>query len=121
MNEGQLSIERRATPRLSVKIPVKYRLEDDQKVLKTIQEWRKKQNAYTLDVSLGGMNLVVDHPLAVGQILEFEVYLLDPVKVVSIYGEVRWANEKEAGLKFVMAKDEDLEALQAFLRKSTQP
>lgn len=119
MPEANLSIERRATPRISVKIPVKYRLEDGKEVLKTIDEWRKtERNAYTLDLSLGGMRIVVDQPLSVGDILQFELFILDKVNRAAVYAEVKWVNEMGAGLRFLMMPEEELEALKAFLDKS---
>ena len=118
MPEANISMERRETPRISVKIPVKYRLEDDKEVLKTIKEWRQSEkNAYTLDVSLGGMSIVVDQPLSKGDILCFEIYLLDQKNVVTVYAEVKWTQKKEAGLRFLMMRDNDMEALRAFLGK----
>ena len=120
MPEANLSVERRRTPRLSVKIPVKYRLEEDGEVIQKIEEWRKKeQNAYTLDMSLGGMSVIVDQPLTVGKILRVDIYLLDQTNVATVYAEVKWANKEGAGVQFLMVKKEELEALRAFLEKAS--
>lgn len=119
MPKAKMSMERRLHPRINVKIPVKYRLEEDAQVIKTIAKWRSEEkNAYTLDMSLGGMSIVVDKPLSAGEFIKFEVYLLDKKNLVTIYAAVRWADKKSAGVRFLMMKNEDLDALKAFLEKS---
>lgn len=119
MPEANMFIEKRGTPRISIKIPVKYRLEEDQVVRETIAEWqRKEKNAYTLDMSLGGMRIVVDQSLMAGEILRFDLFLLDKTNVVTIYAEVKWTDEKSAGLHFLMMKNEEMEYLKDFLEKS---
>ncbi len=120
MPDAKLSMERRTTPRVSIKVPVKYRLEKEKKVLRTIEEWRHSElNCFTLDMSLGGMSVVVDQPLSVGEVLCFELYLLDEKASVTIYAEVMWANNMGAGLRFLMMKDEEMRCLRAFLEKSS--
>ncbi|HUO58744.1 MAG TPA: PilZ domain-containing protein [bacterium] len=119
MKDGKNKTERRAEPRIPIKIPVKYLQEDDKAVLKTIAEWRNtKKHGYTLDVSLGGMSVVVDQYLQVGTILNFDLFLLDSVSVATLYAEVRWVSQKSAGLRFLLMKEKELEALRAFLMKS---
>ena len=120
MPEANISVERRVQPRISIKIPIKYRLEKNKAVLKTIEEWRgSEKHAYTLDLSLGGMSIVMDQKVAVGTILCFEVFFLDAVNVMTIYAEVKWTDAGGIGLHFLMMKDTELEALKAFLEKSS--
>lgn len=120
MPEGKMSVERRANPRVSIKIPIKYRLEDNSSVLRGIEEWRQtEKNGYTLDMSTGGMHIAVDQPLKVGEIIKFDVYLLDPSNVVSIYAEVIRVSKEGAGLHFLMMKNNDMETLKAFLDKAS--
>ena len=114
MPKAKLTVERRANPRFSVKIPVKYRLEQDQEVLKKFADWR--QNAFTLDVSLGGMKISVDHPLMLGDVLEFDIYLLEKSDAVKVYAYVVRADPISAGLKFLMMKDGEREVLKNFLK-----
>lgn len=116
MPKANISVDRRINPRISIKVPVKYRLEKDKKVLKKIEEWRhNKEHAYTLDMSLSGMNIVVDQPLTKGEVMHFEVFLLDKKRVLTLYAEVKWANKKSAGLHFLLMKDEEKEGLRTFL------
>lgn len=118
MPEANISVERRIQPRISVKIPIKYRLEEDKAVFKTIQEWRStEKHAYTLDLSLGGMNIVMDQQVAIGTILSFEIFLLDTITSMTIYAEVKWTNARGTGLRFLMMKDAEMNALKSFLEK----
>ena len=120
MPEAKLFVEKRTNPRLSIKIPVKYHQVDNQMEMANIQEWQKKeQNAYTLDVSLGGLHIVVDQPLKVGTIHQFDIYLLENKDCVCPYAEVIWSNPTNSGLKFLMMASEDVEELKNFLEKST--
>ncbi len=118
MPEAKMSMEKRANPRISLKIPVKYRLVEDEAEIRNIEEWRKlEQNTYTLDMSLGGMYIAVDQPLKVGNIIKFDIYLLDMTNVEGIYAEVAHADQKGAGLHFLMMKNNDREIMKAFLDK----
>ena len=118
MPKAKLLIEKRGNTRFSIKIPIKYRLEQNKKVLKKIEDWRQSEkNAYTLDMSMGGMQIAVDQPLTVGDVLQFDIYLLDKSNVVRVYANVIRADKISAGLKFLMMKDDEREALKNFLGK----
>ena len=118
MNEAQLSMDRRTNPRVTTQIPVKFRLENNKKVLKSIEDWRKsEQNVHTFGVSREGMSIDVEQPLKLGQILQFEVALPDHAKPLTLYAEVRWTEEHAAGLRFVLINNEDLESLKTHLGK----
>lgn len=120
MQEGNLSMEKRADPRISVKIPVKFRSVKNQGEIKTIEQWRKtEKNTYTLDLSLGGMYITVDQPLTVGSIKKFDVFLFDEKNSVAVYAEVVRADETGAGLHFLMMTDPEREFLQSFLDKKS--
>jgi c-di-GMP-binding flagellar brake protein YcgR len=115
MHKAKITIERRGDPRFSIKIPVKYRLVRDEKVLQDIDSWRQKENnAYTLDLSLGGMQVVVDQPLKTGDVLRFDIHLLNKSRKVGVYASVIRMNKKNAGLRFLMMEDGERESLKAF-------
>src|SRR5580658_11024701 len=119
MPDGKMSIEKRANPRLAVKIPVKYQLVNDHGVIQGIEEWRKTENnAFTLDLSMGGMFIAVDKELKVGNIIKFEVFLFDKKNFLGVYAEVVRSDASGAGLHFLMMKSAERELLQAFLEKS---
>ncbi len=120
MREANLSMERRTSPRVSIKTPVKYRLEEDQKIFRTIEEWRNSgQNATALDLSLEGMCIVVDKPIRVGEVLCLEIHCLSEDKTLTVYASVRWANCKGAGLRFLMMKDDEVDCLKSLLERSS--
>lgn len=115
MFKAKITMERRGTPRFSINLPVKYKLERNEKVLQKIDDWRQTENnAYTLDVSVGGMQIAVDQPLTVGDVLQFEINLLNKSRKVVVYAKVIRTNKKSAGIQFLMMKDEEREALEAF-------
>ena len=119
MKDGKNKTERRTEPRIPIKIPVKYLQEEGKAALKTVAEWRNtKKHGYTLDISLGGMSVVVDQYLEVGTILNFDLFLLDSVSVATLYAEVKWVGKKSAGLRFLLMKEKELDALKAFLMKT---
>ncbi len=76
MPNAKISTERRSNKRFSIKIPVKYRLAGQGEML-SVDEWRKSEkNAITLDLSLGGMQIVVEESLKMGSLFKFNIYLL---------------------------------------------
>ena len=120
MPEAEMYVEKRTNPRLSIKIPVKFRLVENQMEVLNVQEWQKfQQNAFTLDMSLGGLQICVDQQLKVGSIHQFDIYLLEKTDCICPYAEVIWSNEKSSGLKFLMMTSEDMESLKIFLEKAS--
>ncbi len=116
MPEANLFVEKRAYPRVPVKLPVKYRLVDDMAGIQSILEMRKTEtNTNTHDISLGGMYIVSDQKLTVGNILHLDITLPGKAKRLAAFGEVVWSKDSGAGLRFMMIKSEDLEALKSFM------
>lgn len=117
MPKANRPIERRGKPRFFVKIPVKYRLEEAEMVIRA-EEWRQtKENAFTLDMSLEGMQIVADQPLTAGNILPFDLFLLEKRNVVRVYSKVVRVRRKKAGLHFLAMKDDARKCLEEFLEK----
>jgi c-di-GMP-binding flagellar brake protein YcgR len=118
MPEANMYVEKRVHPRVSVKIPVKYRVIEDQQELETVFERKKKeQTTKTMDMSLGGLYIVADQILNIGSILRLDISLPEKPSLVSAFAEVVWANETGGGLHFLAMKEEDVEALKAYLTK----
>ena len=116
MPEANMFIEKRAHPRVSVKIPIKYRVIEDQKELETVFERKKKeQTTRTVDVSLGGLYVVADKSLSIGSILRLDISVPDRPALISAFAEVVWSNETGGGLHFLAMKEEDVEVLKAYL------
>lgn len=120
MPEANMFVEKRVHPRVSVKIPVKYRVIEDQKELETVFERRKKeQTTRTMDMSLGGLYIVADSVLNIGSILRLDISLPEKTSIISAFAEVVWANETGAGLHFLAMKEDDVENLKHYLGKNS--
>jgi c-di-GMP-binding flagellar brake protein YcgR len=119
MPDANMFVEKRIHPRVSVKIPVKYRVIEDQKELETVFERKKKeQTTRTMDVSLGGLYIVADQILSVGSILRLDVSLPGKSALISAFAEVVWSNETGGGLHFLAMKEDDVESLKSYLSKT---
>jgi c-di-GMP-binding flagellar brake protein YcgR len=124
MIEANLFTEKRTHPRIQVKIGIKFHVIDEQKEIESILERRKKEkDAKTMDISLGGMYVVSDHLLRMGNILKLDIPLSNDGKKSQLraFAEVVWANETGAGLRFLTMKDSDTETLRTYLDKLSYP
>jgi len=120
MPEANMFVEKRIHPRISVKIPVKYRVIEDQKELETVFERKKKeQTTRTMDVSLGGLYIVAETILNIGSILRLDIALPGRPAIISAFAEVVWANETGAGLHFLAMKEEDVDFLKNYLGQTS--
>jgi len=109
--------EKRKHPRLAVKVPVKFRMEDPTNVLRGIEEWRGLTlHGFTLNMGKGGMQIVVDQPLTLGDVLKFDLFLFFIRDYVSAFAKVAWVNERGAGLQFLTMTDPDRKAFEDYLR-----
>jgi hypothetical protein len=116
MLKSKTGKEKRKSPRVAIKIPVIYRLEENILSPVPAEKWRQaQQNAYTLDMSLEGMSLAVDLPLEVGSVIPLNVFLLDKIRLVKAYAQVKWFKSRCAGLRFLLMGEEEREALKCFL------
>jgi c-di-GMP-binding flagellar brake protein YcgR len=116
MPDANMFFERRVHPRISLKIPVKYRVVDDLNEIKTVTEHKiNNQASHTMDVSLGGLYLVADQALGVGTILRVEISIPEISHMITAFAEVVWSNETGGGLHFDAMKEEDLESLKRYL------
>jgi hypothetical protein len=112
-------INKRVHPRITLKIPVKYRLIEDQEEIKTVREGPKKgQTSQTMDVSMGGMYLVADQIPSVGSVLWLELTLPKLSRAVSAYAEVIWVNATGGGLHFEVVQEEDFEVLKDYFSQA---
>jgi c-di-GMP-binding flagellar brake protein YcgR len=116
MPDADMFMEKRVHPRVSIKVPIKYRVIEDQREIATVFERKKKeQTTSTLDVSLGGLYVVADQILNVGSILRLDIVLPDHPGIISAFAEVVWANETGGGLHFLAMKEDDAELLKKYL------
>ncbi len=120
MPEAFLLKERRVHPRISIKIPLHFRIIDDRDEIKSVLELRKKEkDGRTLDASLGGLCIVTDHPIKEGSILKLEIFVPDePVKIRGM-AEVVWCNESGGGIRFLAMDETDREIMKNYLSKAS--
>jgi hypothetical protein len=116
MPKASLHKEKRVYPRISVTMPVHYRVLEDQKAIESLQERRQKEmGAITRDVSLGGMFLVAEKPLTAGHMLVLHISVPGHPGRLSAYAEVVWSNDGGGGLRFLAMSDGDLEIFQTYM------
>jgi len=106
------NLEKRVHPRFSLNVPVHYQLAKNPKAPRR-KNGRKITK--TLDLSLGGAYLLADQTLEEGTQLELEITLPEADHAISTTAEVVWANETGLGLRFLALKDNDFNALRAYL------
>jgi hypothetical protein len=106
---------------MSLNIPIKYRIIEDQREITTVLERNHKdQNSRTKDVSLDGLYLIADNVPEVGSVLILDITLPNVSRIISSYAEVVWSNDTGGGLHFEVIKEEDFEILKSYLSQAHQ-
>jgi hypothetical protein len=116
---ASIVVNKRVHPRLSLKIPVNYRLIEDLEEIKTVRKGKKNgQASQTMDMSLDGLYLVADSIPKVGSVLWLDIKLPDQSSVIAAYAEVIWSNDSGGGLHFEVIQEENLEILRNYLSQA---
>ena len=119
MTNASIMVDKRVHPRISLKIPVKYHLIEDQEKVMTVREGPGNGTTkQTMDMSLDGLYLVADSIPEVGSVLRLEISLPDRSSVIAAYAEVVWSNGAGGGLHFEVIQEEDLETLKNYLSQA---
>ena len=122
MPKADLFLDKRAHSRIATKIPVTYRLMDDQAEINNIRELgAKTKSAETMDTSLGGMYIVANQALKAGSLLSLKVSIPDRMNPIAAFAEVAWSNETGAGIHFLAMKEDDVDLLAEHLKKISSP
>lgn len=120
MPEAYLYKERRVHPRVSVMIPISYSvMEAEKEIASALEERRMERHGHTLDVSLGGLFIMSEHPLKEGEILDIRITIPGLNNILSATTEVVWSNEKGGGVRFLRMKEEEMKTLKAYLDRAT--
>lgn len=92
------------------------RFDKDLEIEYTIEEKPHLKNGRAINVSRGGMMLLIDEKLTVGYILDMKVYIPENKKFFEVEAEVVWTKDKEekdalgkrlfySGVKFIAIKE----------------
>lgn len=120
MADRKMFVEKRVHPRIPIRIPVKHRVIEEQKEIKTIFERKNiEKTGHTLNLSLGGLCLATDQGLNVGSMLRLEIILPEISRMISAFGEVIWSKDTGGGLHFEAMKEEDVDALKGYLSRTS--
>lgn len=120
MHDANMFLEKRIHPRVAIKIPLRYRVIDDQKLLDTILDRKKKEKmSVTLDVSLGGLYLVADEDIPVSSILRLDFDIPGHTHVITSFTEVVRNTKNGVGLRFLAMSEMDANALKNFITSKT--
>ena len=104
--------EKRAHERVSLKLPLRYRILDDTVPARHVKEIIQSESpSQTMDTSLGGLCVTQDGRLKPGQLVNLKLILTDMHETITAFADVVWANESAAGLKFLAVKQRDLDLL----------
>jgi hypothetical protein len=118
MEDGKMFIEKRTYPRFQVNFPVKYCFVNEKSEIDAIREFSKKDVvALVRDISLSGMQIVVEQPMKMGDVLALEIPLPGGAAPLTASAEVVWTNDNIGGLHFLIIGEEDVTVLKAYLRK----
>ncbi len=116
MTDANRFTEKRIHPRVPLNIPVKHRVLDEQREMKTIFDRKSGERvSHTVNVSLGGLCLAGNSGMSVGSIVRLEINLPETSNILSAFGEVVWAMENGEGLHFEAIKEEDADLLKNYL------
>ena len=115
MLEAKLFVENRMYPRILTKISAGYRVISEQKEIELVLIRRKRETARTKDISLGGLYILANHGLKVGQVLRLYISLQTNSKIISPIAEVVWTNGKGGGLRFISLRKEEKDLLGEYL------
>lgn len=119
MPESNMFIERRAHPRLTLGIPVKYKVINDQKKIDSVMDRKRdEKQGHTVDMSVGGIRLEIDQALNVDCILRIDMALPNHPSLISAFAEVVWCNASHAGLRFLSMKENDAQYLTAYINNA---
>jgi len=108
-------IEKRVHPRVPIKMPIKYRVIEDQRDVNTASKRKEELTSQTKDVSLGGLFMIADQVHNTGSILRLNISIPEITNEIVAFAEVVWSNNTGAGLHFESIKEEDVDVLKNFL------
>ncbi|MEI7543177.1 MAG: PilZ domain-containing protein [bacterium] len=113
MADAQAYIEKRKFKRVNKKIAVTYKVVSIPNEAEKIKASAEKNKTETMNISLGGMQLVDGVPFIPGQIVRLEIKLDDNADMILTFAEVKWSVKDDVikryrtGIEFLVLKEED--------------
>lgn len=119
MPKDPIFLEKRAEPRIPIRIPVKFMvLNDPNEINGVIEIERQNRSAFIMDLSMKGMSIVSQQTLIERKILCIDLSLNNYETFIRVFAQVVWTDETGGGLKFLSLKEEDTQFLRDYLNKS---
>jgi c-di-GMP-binding flagellar brake protein YcgR len=121
MPEGQIYIEKRKYKRVDKKIEVSYKVVSMPSEIEKIKKQSEKNLSETVNISVGGIQLINDVQLSADQIVRIELVLAKGATPIVTFAEVRWcANDQtlgryRTGIEFLVLKDEDKKLIEEII------
>jgi|SRR5579859_396700 len=120
MKKEFLSKEKRVHPRISAKIPITYRIfEENLEIKSLLERAEKNKTTHTLDVSLGGLFIFSKEPVTERSLMKLEMSIPDNPSKLRAMAEVVRSNESGTGVRFLAIEEEDVQFLKVYLEKSS--
>ena len=113
MPEGQIYVEKRKYKRIDKKIEVSYKVVSMPSEIEKIKKQAEKNLSETVNISVGGIQLINNDQLTSDQIVRIEMVLDKGAVPIVTFAEVRWCAKDDSlgryrtGIEFLVLKDED--------------
>jgi c-di-GMP-binding flagellar brake protein YcgR len=123
MPEGQIFVERRKFKRSDKKITVSYKVVSLPAEIEAIKKKLDKSTVETVNISVGGIQLIDDEELQAEQILRIEIRTPKKTEAIITFAEVRWSakdgrlGKYRTGIEFLVLKDEDKEMIEKLVNE----
>jgi hypothetical protein len=116
-----MKIERRKDERVSLSLPVRFKVFDLARLEKDVRDQALKVPAEAQDLSLGGIQVVSEEPLREGDVLELEFEVPGSGRVRTV-AQMAWVREGaegrySGGVRFIPVYEEDLEKIRVYFQK----
>jgi c-di-GMP-binding flagellar brake protein YcgR len=113
MPEGQIYVEKRKHKRIDKKVTVTFKVVSMPSEIEKIKTAAEKNSSETVNISVGGVQLINDSGLKPEQILRIEIRLENAKTNIVTFAEVKWSAKDDnikryrTGIEFLVLKDED--------------
>ncbi len=121
MPEGEIFSERRRFKRADKNIEVTYKIVSLPTEAEKIKQQAEKNTVESVNISIGGIQLIDDEELGREQILRIEFKVEGRQEPVVTFAEVKWSAKDNVlgryrtGIEFLVLKDEDKAVIESII------